>query len=250
MVIDEFNPTHTLLIRRVDDESGDEISTTNNIIQSFSKPDYSVHIYLSEEQIRSDYPEIIGEIRQKFDYSETSECYIGTFPDCESALLSLLSIQTWHRFVSLVSLTIIVDDTPILHYVPDHNVFEVDVTAIPGSEDEIERMTEGTCACFLPKTTLAEWKSGGTTHEITPPSLCINQQSCFRLSALQEVALNKRNQTLSLTWSTSNRYRTKLIDRVFGLFGPSRPTKLQFEDEQTFNSVTATFLEITEKMKP
>lgn len=248
MNIDEFTPTHTLLIQQDEDGSNGKIPVINKIVQLYSNQGYSVHICLLEDQIKSDYPDILGEIQRKFSQSESSGCYIGTFPNCEDALMSLLSIQTWHRRVSLVSLTILRKEEPVLHYVPDHNVFEVDVNLATDSEEKIRSVTENRSACLLPKATLAEWEFEGISYEITPPSLCVDN-TCFRLSKLQDVIIDKDELSISLSWSTTDQRGAKLISHVFGFLGSSRPTVLEFCDQETFESVSEVFSMITEKFE-
>ena len=246
MNIGEFNPTHTLLIQQSSDDSNGEIPITNEIIRLYSDHDYSVHLCLLDDQIESDYPEILKEIRHEFDQSEDSGCYTETFPNCENALMSLLSIRTWHRFVSIASLTISGDEGPVLHYVPDHNVFEVDVTASSDIEERIESVTEKKSACLLPKTALAEWKSGGTTYAIAPPSLCIDN-SCFQLSKLQDTSINEDDLSVSLSWSATNQRGAGLIEQMFGFLGSNRPSVIEFQDRETFESVVEAFSMIENK---
>lgn len=248
MNISEFNPTHTLVIRRDSSDLNSEIFITNEIIRLYSDRDHSVHICLLEDQLESDYPDILREIQQDFDQSEDSGCYVGTFSNCENSLMRLLAIQTWHRSISLASLTILEGEEPVLHYVPDHNVFEVDLASTPEIEEQVDSITKGKSACLLPKTTLAEWESGGTIYAITPPSLCINN-TCFQLSKLQHISTNEDDLSISLSWSTTDQRGAELIGRVFDLLGSSRPSVLEFHDWETFKSASRELSMITEEFE-
>lgn len=154
------------------------------------------------------------------------------------SLRELLALSSYHRFVSLERLDASVNGRRVMTYVPDHGQFRIDADASPDRDallEDVRAALAGERAGLLPARTLATWRASGARYALEPPSLCVNDRTCFGLSKLEGVVLAPADRVVELEWATGDGLASRLLDAV----GASRPERFDLESQTDYEAVAA-----------
>ncbi len=233
----QFDPTHVLVLTTSDDSSTEASETKTAIEANATKTaveailDYADSLVLSidVEALAGDHPEIAHQLKQKSNSIE--EDILRASPEkIHSPLSDLLSLTSFHRFVTLERIDAFRNDKQILHYVPDHRRFEINAGVDDQLETAIKTAIENEPAGLLPATVLADWYENDTHYKLEPPSLCANN-ACFSLSQIDNIEFNKNAREIQISWSTG------VMDSIIDLIRTSRPTHFQFNSSNRYDTI-------------
>ena len=246
-----FEPTHTLVVRERADATAGEVRRTNAALWAVLDRGDRIDLWIDAALLGDDHPAVRDEIASSFRRLDGGR-FRGRLPACRDALESLLSLTSFHRFVSLERLEVRTADGLRLRCVPDHRTFELDETAAGGVAAEIEASLTDTGAALLPARTLAEWRSEGKRYAVRPPQFCVDREGrneagyCVELAALGEVSVDRERRRIDLRWGGES--TGGLLRRVADAIGPTPPSSFRFDDDETFRSVAAAFELVGEKL--
>ncbi|AFO56223.1 MULTISPECIES: hypothetical protein [unclassified Natrinema] len=230
----EFNPTHVLIV------TGDQaagIRATNAAIDAALDHADTVDIWLSEDQLADDHPDLVASLRDAF-ARVNDERFRGDVDDVRHSLSELLSMTSFHRFVSLTRLDASRDGQRLLTYVPDHRTFKIDESVSPDLDTAIRSSIESESAALLPAGTLADWYADGQHYELSPPNLCLEGEGCHKLTNITSVDLDDERREIRLEWETGS---DLTIAKIINKIGPTKPRQLQFDSAERYEAVARVF---------
>jgi len=253
---DVFDPTHVLLVAS-GDGSTDAAATAAAVDAVLDHAD-AVALHLDRAAVEAEHPEVAaafadaldpvdgddGRLRGPLDGPEGAPAERDVagddFDDVRDALVSFLELTSFHRFVSLERVDAFREDRRLLNYVPDHGRFDLDVDAAADGNALVADVGSAVAdhpAGLLPGRTLAAWTEGGTRYELAPPSLCVDDRTCFGLERLDAVALDPAAREVHLSWAVGDGLLASALDAL----GASRPREFQFAAEDRYATVAAAF---------
>lgn len=241
--IREFESTHALLWGSISAESA--------VVEAVASvaDDLVVEI---DPLLAEDHP-IIAALDSTFERTEDDPyvTYHGSLSERDrmAVLSTLLSIDDWHRGVSLRTLVLASQGRPRLLYTPDHRSLEIDAADTPAIKTAARGALDGYRALVVSTATVAEWTDGGTEYALSPPWLCVGR-GCLRLSRLLGVESDPETRTIALQWSEpsySGVVENDLIRPLIGAFSflaSDEPAEIRLSNEETYTAVEATLSEI------
>lgn len=239
-----FHPSHTVLFGAID--TATERAATADAIGAAAEHADRICARIDCEGVGEEYPALVDRLRAEYDHVESIGAgydeYCATGATGRDVLRELLAVETWHLAVYVQHVRLERDRDTFLLYNADHRQFDIDGGAVPDALNAIEEAFGEINAGVLPNRSLCEWETDGTTYDLSPPSLCVDN-ACFGLTALRDVNANAESMTIHLEWDDSqpsNRVLATMI-RLFERLGPSRPTELQFESFEEFQNAKAAF---------
>lgn len=140
--------------------------------------------------------------------------------------------------------------------VPHHSTVAVNVASAADPEEfrrAIQQRLVGLDACLVPAETRTEWTTAGRTYRIDGGSLCVasadgSREKCLGLAGIDRINPDASSLVIDLEWWTE-RDGSSLVGRV--LSGAVRrltspPTRLEFDDRDSFDECLAVLEEIHE----
>ena len=230
----QFDPTHVLVITTSGDASAEAGATAAAVRAVFDHTD-TVALRLDVDGLASDHPEIANRVRA----ATEAEGGVLRAPvdQVRDPLTALLDLTDLHRFVTLERIDAFRHGEQVLHYVPDHTTVELDDAAAEGVADDVSRAVADEPAGLLPAGTLADWYEDGTHYELDPPSLCVDESTCFSLAGLERVAFDDGDRSIRLTWARGD----GVLGAASELLGTDRPERLRFDSPNRSEDVAAAF---------
>lgn len=227
---DSGRPSHVLVFGPIE-ETSTEVAVANAALQPVLDRGTEASLYLDAEQFSAAYPERLEAFEECCDRDDEGP-YRCSLDACVGPLMTLLSVETWHRFVAVESLRV---DGPSwsLWYVPDHRTFELygdgDVAAA------VRTATEGQPVALLSAGERVSWTQGGRRYVLDPPSLCVENR-CYTLSKLRGIDIDREAGTVDLSWGGSSGLLGRLVEHVM----TSPPERLSIADPDDFERVADT----------
>ncbi|NHN49646.1 hypothetical protein G9464_18925 [Halostella sp. JP-L12] len=246
----KFDPTHVLLATEpADGTAAAEVRRTNAALWPVLDRGDRVDLWLAARQLGDDHPDVRDEIAASFRRLDEGR-FRGRLPACRDATESLLSLTSFHRFVSLERLEVRTPDGLLLRHVPDHGTFDLDETAAAGVARAIEADLDDVHAALWPARTLAEWWSDGRRYAVRPPQFCVEREDgkvgfCTDLSGIWGIAVDRDRRRIDLRWGESS---DGLLGRIGDAIRPTPPSTFRFDDEGRFESAAAAFELVGEKL--
>lgn len=237
----DIDPTHVLVI--TDDETVEEVSAANAAIDAALDHADTVDLWLDEEQLESDHPELYEQIRNAFDRMSDGHLRGAVAGDSVRMSLSeLLDDTSFHRFISLERLEASHNGDIFLSYVPDHRLFDVDASVQPDVEAAIRGAIETEQAALLPSEAFVDWYAEGRHYELSPTHLCVDDRECYDLTNIEAVHFD--DLTMQIEWTGGS----GTISKILTSLGPDRPTTLQFEHQNRYEDVVHAFQRLGEQL--
>ena len=229
-----FDPTHVLVVTG---DQADEIRATNAAIDAVLDHADTVEVRVSEDQLADDHPALVASLREAF-ARVGDEHFRGDVADVRSSLSELLSMTSFHRFVSIPRLEAFRDGRRLLDYVPDHRTFAVDTSVSPGLDGAIRGSIETESAALLPAGTLADWDADGRHYELSPPHLCLEDDGCHALANIAGVELDDERCEIRLEWESGSE---TIISKFVSKLGPEKPSRFRFDSTDRYEAVASAF---------
>jgi hypothetical protein len=160
-----FEPTHVLVVTTSGDATVEATATAAAVRAVLDHAD-TVALRIDLDAIATDHPDLAHRLQDRTDRVD-DELRARVDRVC-GPLSDLLDVTDVHRFVTLERLDASRDGRQILHYVPDHAIFEIDASAADGVAEALDRAVTDLPAGLLPATTLADWDDDGTHYELDP----------------------------------------------------------------------------------
>jgi len=229
-----FEPTHVFVVTTSGDATAEATATAAAVSAVLDHAD-TVALRLDVDALATDHPDLAHRLRARTD--RVDDELRARVDRVRGPLSDLLDVTDVHRFVTLERLDASRDGRQVLHYVPDHAIFEIDASAAKEVTDAVSCAVTDVPAGLLPVTVLADWYEDGTHYELDPPSLCVGDATCFDLAALERVAFDDDGRSICLTWEREG----GVLATAMELLGPSRPERLRFDSSNRYEDVAAAF---------
>lgn len=245
-----FDPTHALLVAT--DDGRTEAAATAAAVDAVLEHADVVELHVDRAGIANEHPAVAATFADALDPVDGDDDHRrGRLDDADgddgaaredvhATLVAFLQSTCFHRFVSLERVDAFHGGRRLLHYVPDHGRFDLDVDAAADDDALAADVTTAVAdhpGGLLPARTLAEWTEGATRYELAPPSLCVDERTCFGLERLEAVVLDASAREVHLSWDVGDGLLASALDAL----GASRPTRLRFADEDQYAAVAAAF---------
>lgn len=231
----EFDPTHVLVV--TDSEDSEEIRATNAAVDAVLDHADVVDIWINKAQLRDDHPSLVDSLENAF-VQVDGDHFSGEVDAVRASLSELLSVSSFHRFISLERLEASRGDETLLYYVPDHRQFRIDASVSPGVDDAIRGAIEHEDAALLPAGSLSDWYDDGTHYELSPPHLCVDDKTCHDLTQISHIELDDDRHEIRIEWGGRS---TGLVSNALSKVGPSKPSRFQFDSVNRYETVAAAF---------
>ncbi|WP_323676502.1 hypothetical protein [Halorubellus sp. PRR65] len=250
-----FDPTHALVVRTTVDATTEARATAAAVDAVLDDADV-VTVRVDLQALASDHPGVAGDLRAAFTPT-ADERDDRTGPGVRTlrapvaagreALSAVLALDSVHRFVAVERVDAFRDGRQVLAYVPDHGRFRIDADAAADPDALLGRVADALAtepAGVLPARPLATWIDAGTRYALEPPSLCVNDDACFDLGALERVALDPDDGVVRVAWTTGDGLAARALDAL----GPNRPARLRFDATSRYDRVATAFRTVADAL--
>ncbi|WP_435348898.1 hypothetical protein [Haloarchaeobius sp. HRN-SO-5] len=237
-----LDPTHVLVLATSGDAEVEARVTAAAVEAVLDRAD-AVSAHVDTAVLEADHPDIARRLRNACGSSEDDE-FRAPVDAIRAPLSDLLAQSTFHRFVTLERIDAVRDGRPVLKYVPDHHVFELDASTDEGLVDAVATAVADEPGGLLPATVLADWSEDGTHYELEPPSLCVEWTTCFDLAFLERVEFDESNSEIRLIWTNDG----VVVATIRGLLGPARPGQFRFDSRNRYEAVAGAFREVADAL--
>lgn len=239
-----FEPTHALVCGPESDSIAAESALVEAVAETVAELAVEIDPLLGE-----DHPNVVAALDSTFERIEDDSyvTYCGSLsdPDRLATLSTLLSIDDWHRGVSIRTLVLSSQGGPRLRYIPDHRSLELDVRETSTIESVVHSALDNHRALVVPTETVAKWTHDGTKYALSPPWLCAGR-GCLRLSRLAGIESDPEAREIELHWSQPS-YSGVIENTVirplvgtFSLLTPKEPGTIRLPDQKRYLAIEST----------
>ena len=240
-----IDPTHTVVFGGVTEHPNRERCVTAEAVAAAARRGDRLAVRLDDEGVAEAYPRIVERLRERYERTGATDDYreFATASDGDVDLVAnLLRRPTWHLPVLVPHVRVERDGDPVVRYDAERRRFDLDADAAPACADAVAAAFDDVGAGVLPRRSLCRWTLEGTTYDLSPPVLRVDETG-YELAALRDVESDPEDLSVRLRWEDDaavSRFADLLGD-VLGRLATAPPRELAFEEPERFEAATGEF---------